>query len=162
MDSANLTSSWPWLVSIHLATKLGFSTPDTQPLCQGSLLTSNSILTAASCLPTSEASRLSVLFINHANKTNFFEIEKLTIHEEFNSATRENDLALLKLKIPVQFTNILFPVCLPISNVEDVESFLALGRLYIILIYYLSKVILIICIDKLILFLERKRHQEKK
>lgn len=132
---STMTSSWPWLVSIH--SKSRFSSWS-KSLCQGSLLTSNSIITVASCVASIKRGRLGVRFLgssnHHQNSTDstleMFDIEKTIVHDEYveGKMNKEYDLALLKLVNPVKFTPNLYPICLPITEVEHVNTFLSLGK----------------------------------
>lgn len=57
----------------------------------------------------------------------------VTEHEEFQSATYENDIAILQLEKPVAFDSYVWPICLPPKN-EDLEGVTAVvagwGRKY--------------------------------
>lgn len=45
----------------------------------------------------------------------------LTVHPDFNNVTLENDIALLKLERPVEFSDNVQPVKLPARNSEVLE-----------------------------------------
>ena len=44
------------------------------------------------------------------------ELEKIYEHPEYNTVTKNNDLALLKMKERIKFTREVSPVCLPDSE----------------------------------------------
>ena len=43
-------------------------------------------------------------------------VEKIIIHENYNTNTIDNDIAILKLKTPLIFNDDVQPACLPHSN----------------------------------------------
>ena len=42
--------------------------------------------------------------------------QKITIHSKYSTRSRQNDIALIKLKKPVEYTNYLKPICLSTKN----------------------------------------------
>jgi len=50
------------------------------------------------------------------------EIEEVHIHPKFNYTLSINDIALLKLKTPVQFTDHVSPICLPATQDEELPD----------------------------------------
>uniref|UniRef100_A0A8C5GJ65 Zgc:100868 n=1 Tax=Gouania willdenowi TaxID=441366 RepID=A0A8C5GJ65_GOUWI len=90
--------SWPWQASLHMSGS---------HFCGGSLINNQWVLSAVeltniqtSC-PLHLVSRSVSSVINHPN---------------YNSATNDNDIALLKLSSTVTFTNYIRPVCLAASG----------------------------------------------
>uniref|UniRef100_A0A669CF09 Deleted in malignant brain tumors 1 protein-like n=1 Tax=Oreochromis niloticus TaxID=8128 RepID=A0A669CF09_ORENI len=102
------TGSWPWQVTIEHNGKFG---------CGGSLITNQWVLTAASCLSYINLND-TVVFLdrhiqpglnpNEVNRT----VEDFVCHPEYNTSTYENDICLLKLLAPVNFTDYIQPICL--------------------------------------------------
>ncbi|XP_034413556.1 serine protease 27-like [Cyclopterus lumpus] len=100
--------SWPWFVSLN---KPG------GPFCGGSLINDQWVLTAAHCVPGNELFNItaylgrltqSVTNVNEVSTT----LEDIICHPSYNPQTYENDICLLKLSAPVNFTDYIQPVCL--------------------------------------------------
>uniref|UniRef100_A0A3Q0S050 Peptidase S1 domain-containing protein n=1 Tax=Amphilophus citrinellus TaxID=61819 RepID=A0A3Q0S050_AMPCI len=104
--------SWPWQVALFT---FGSSS------CGGSLITNQWVLTAAHC-----SSFLDLLFtkvhLGHHNQLGLNPnavtqtIEKIVCHPAHNPFTSENDICLLKLSAPVNFTDYIQPICLASGN----------------------------------------------
>lgn len=43
-------------------------------------------------------------------------VKTIIAHPSYNSMTYDYDIALLELKEPLQFTNLIHPICLPASS----------------------------------------------
>ncbi|XP_068569885.1 transmembrane protease serine 9-like [Cebidichthys violaceus] len=101
--------SWPWLVSLNSNGK---------DFCAGSLIHNQWVLTAAHCL--SSRSDLLTTTVNLGRQSqsgpNFNEVstslERIICHPSYNRQTNDNDICLLKLSAPVDFTDYIQPVCL--------------------------------------------------
>jgi len=101
----------PWLVGIGLA-----NDDDGALLCSGSLLTSDTVLTAASCLQQLTPALLSVLVGGHsllAGDGERVPVDSILLHPDFDPLTNEADLALVGLQEPVQFGKRVGLACLP-------------------------------------------------
>ncbi|XP_067436417.1 uncharacterized protein [Thunnus thynnus] len=103
--------SWPWQASINMADR---------PICGGSLINNQWVLTAAHCI-MGYFSIVEVLLGLHSQSGENLngtsrEIEVGIIHPKYNEFTLENDIALLKLSTPVNFTDYIQPICLASAN----------------------------------------------
>ncbi|XP_015241268.1 PREDICTED: serine protease 27-like [Cyprinodon variegatus] len=103
--------SWPWQVSLHTSTHF----------CGGSLINNQWVLTAAHCVLGSPTGITAYLGRQSQEGSNSHEVSRtvslITIHPEYNYGTSwNNDIALLKLSEPVNFTSYISPVCLAALN----------------------------------------------
>ncbi|XP_075948287.1 trypsin-like [Anarhichas minor] len=98
--------SWPWLVSLN---SFGYH------FCSGSLINKQWVLTAAHCLYRRDLHTITVSLgrLNQSGQ-NFNEVsrglERIVRHHSFDFF--ENNICLLKLSAPVNFTDYIQPVCL--------------------------------------------------
>jgi secreted trypsin-like serine protease len=94
--------------------------------CGGTLIQNTYVVTAAHCFASVQLSQLPNYFVvvgaQYRNDTDpvRFTIKTATVHENYNSDTYDNDIALLQLNSPVDFSdpNIGF-ICLPPNNVAS-------------------------------------------
>uniref|UniRef100_A0A3Q2NW04 Zgc:100868 n=1 Tax=Fundulus heteroclitus TaxID=8078 RepID=A0A3Q2NW04_FUNHE len=106
--------SWPWQVSLHTSSV---------HFCGGSLINDQWVLSAAHCFQgrTGSPSALTVYLGRQSQEgSNLNEVDRTVAqiinHPDYNSGTFNNDIALLKLSKPVNFTSYISPVCLAASN----------------------------------------------
>jgi trypsin len=52
-------------------------------------------------------------------RVKIFNIAKKHAHPDYNRRTNENDIALIKIRGSVNFTEHLYPICLPTSQIES-------------------------------------------
>lgn len=119
----------PWMV------RLGYdSTLDPSFNCGGSLINSRYVLTAAHCVGSGEDPVMVRLGEHDSQRSEDcslisgaevcappvvdVDVEKVIRHTGFSSNTLMNDIALLRLARPVEFTAAVKPICLPTSRVS--------------------------------------------
>jgi secreted trypsin-like serine protease len=105
-------NSWPWMV---------FLTVNSEFSCGGSILDKDTILTAAHCVDyvTAISSlRIGVGLHNRssANINNLYSVSRIIIHPQYNNVTFKNDVAIIKLRNALTFSDRVSPVCLPPPN----------------------------------------------
>ncbi|KAM6904667.1 serine protease 33-like [Xenentodon cancila] len=103
--------SWPWQVSLHTSIHI----------CGGSLINNEWVLTAAHCVNGRSPAQFKVYLGRHSQQgSNPNEVSRsvtqIIIHFGYNSATNNNDIALLKLSSTVTFNTYISPVCLAASD----------------------------------------------
>uniref|UniRef100_A0A3Q2QZF4 Peptidase S1 domain-containing protein n=1 Tax=Fundulus heteroclitus TaxID=8078 RepID=A0A3Q2QZF4_FUNHE len=101
--------SWPWQVSIHSFGRI----------CGGSLINDQWVLTAAHCVKCNPAGLKVYLGRQSQEGSNPNEVVRrvswIISHPDYYFGP-DNDIALLKLFTPVNFTSYISPVCLAASN----------------------------------------------
>ncbi|XP_031616963.1 proclotting enzyme-like [Contarinia nasturtii] len=109
-------NEWPWIVPLF---------NNGRQFCGGSLIDNQHILTAAHCvahMTSSDVSRMTVHLGDHNIRTTYEtqhqvkRVKRVVRHRSFDSRTLYNDVALLTLESPVQYTRNVRPICLPRSG----------------------------------------------
>ncbi|XP_056298851.1 transmembrane protease serine 9-like [Pseudoliparis swirei] len=100
--------SWPWSVSLN---------DDDGPFCGGSVINNQWVLTASHCISSHQLHTTTVYLGRHSQSgLNLNEVsstlEDIICHSSHNTITHNNDICLLKLSAPVEFTDYIQPVCL--------------------------------------------------
>ncbi|CAL4113097.1 unnamed protein product, partial [Meganyctiphanes norvegica] len=110
-------NEYPWQVAIT-PKRLGI------PFCSATLLNSQFVVTAAHCVDSIPVEHYDLVFGEHdwmkIGRTFQRTAAEVIIHPDFNKATLDNDIAIIKLNNPVSiFTHPhIKPVCLPSSDME--------------------------------------------
>ncbi|NXE52520.1 FA10 factor, partial [Casuarius casuarius] len=84
--------------------------------CGGTILNEYFILTAAHCANQSEKPMVLVGEVDRRKKEPseaIHMVEKIIINDAFDLATYDSDIALIKLKEPITFSEYVIPACLP-------------------------------------------------
>ncbi|XP_054576304.1 plasma kallikrein-like isoform X1 [Eptesicus fuscus] len=104
---------WPWQVSLHV--KL----PAQSHVCGGSIIGDRWVLTAAHCfdgLIFSDIWRIygGILDLTEITyETPFSQIKEIIVHPNYSISENANDIALIKLEAPLNYTEFQKPICLP-------------------------------------------------
>lgn len=110
-----VNKAWPWQVSLQIVR---------QHICGGSIISPDWILSAAHCFQGSNSnpSRWRVLSgdvsLRRLSYSGGSIVVKIINHENFDTASNDNDIALLKLRRPLEFSRLVMPVCLPNVGVD--------------------------------------------
>ncbi|XP_077647017.1 uncharacterized protein LOC110478744 [Lonchura striata] len=87
-----------------------------EEFCGGTILNENFILTAAHCINQTKEIKVVVGEVDREKKEqseSMHTVDKIIVHSKFDAETYDNDIALLKLKEPVRFSEYVIPACLP-------------------------------------------------
>ncbi|KAL2104106.1 hypothetical protein ACEWY4_000974 [Coilia grayii] len=108
--------AWPWQVSIQR----GF-----RHKCGGSVLNAQWVISAAHCF-YDNPSHLNLqvlageqLLLQTGQHAQYRNVKKIIIHSDYSDNTFDNDIALLLLSKPLQFTNHVQPVCTIANQTEE-------------------------------------------
>merc|ERR1712088_754270 len=94
------------------------------PFCGGSLISSNTIVTAAHC--ATSPSQFKVVVGDHdvtrGDGEQRVSVASWTSHPNYNSNNQDHDIAIIQLAQPVQFSDSVAPVCLPPSSSSNYDG----------------------------------------
>lgn len=112
-------NAWPWAIGLLRYGNF---------ICGGSILNERYIITAAHCVSrggvTGAASNFQVLVGAHnlGSSGQLFSVERVKAHEAYNENQMQNDIALLRLRSPINFGSFggrARPVCLPPPTLDS-------------------------------------------
>ncbi|XP_048471463.1 transmembrane protease serine 5-like [Rhincodon typus] len=112
--------NWPWQVTLY---------NNYQHMCGGSIINRYWIITAAHCVYRSPhpyswlvyagiLDRQVILF----SSVTSYSVEKIIYNDNYDDDTHDSDIALMKLKKPVEFSNTVRAVCLPPYNQQFIPG----------------------------------------
>ncbi|KAM6228067.1 serine protease 55-like [Porphyrio hochstetteri] len=106
------TGEVPWLVSIQ---------SNGNHICGGTIISALWILTAAHCFADEVPPDLTVVVggTDLSVPAEEHKPESLILHEKFDRESMENDLALILLTSPIEFSTVKIPICLPFMDGVD-------------------------------------------
>ncbi|XP_036617393.1 acrosin-like isoform X1 [Trichosurus vulpecula] len=121
--------AWPWMVSMQLITNSG----QRSHACGGSLLTPTWVLTAAHCFKgTRDLSQWRLVVgaweVQWAAAATLSNLEqerkavRILLHEQYNSWTENNDIALVEMNKPVHCGYLVQIACLPRPSDDPVKD----------------------------------------
>ncbi|XP_065791117.1 probable threonine protease PRSS50 [Muntiacus reevesi] len=113
-DPESMARRWPWMVSVRA---------NGTHICAGTLIASEWVLTAAHCMTQSDITfsvRVGSPWIDQVTKTTIDTLaEEVIVHSRYRARRywswigRANDIALLNLERPLQYSKYVWPICLP-------------------------------------------------
>ncbi|TFJ99949.1 ubiquitin carboxyl-terminal hydrolase 48 [Platysternon megacephalum] len=109
-----MSGEFPWQVSIQTKEK---------HFCSGSIISSWWILSAAHCFTNELPPDLYVAFGAadlESHQVEKKKLDRLILHEHFDSANMDNNIALVLLDSPIEFSEQKMPICLPF--IHDLQT----------------------------------------
>ncbi|KAM5180639.1 coagulation factor X-like [Mantella aurantiaca] len=95
---------------------------DNEPFCGGTILSNQFILTAAHCMNQTKYFKVVVGEVNTQKKDgteSTHKVEKIIVHPKFARSTYDFDMAVVKLKEAINYTDYIIPACLPDPDFAD-------------------------------------------
>ncbi|RWS25430.1 Polyserase-2-like protein [Leptotrombidium deliense] len=118
--------TYPWMVAL-------VSTVTKRQFCGGTLINDQWILTAAHCVPNTTPNDVvvgaSIVQISAGTRENLHFVDSIWTHPDYVGPDDglQNDIALLHLSNPVQFSRTLSPICLPNANQLNFTNLFNIG-----------------------------------
>ncbi|KAM6933186.1 transmembrane protease serine 5 isoform 2-T2 [Xenentodon cancila] len=109
---------WPWQVSLYYSNR---------HTCGGSIITSQWIITAAHCVHNYRLPQVSSWLVYAGIVTRSsakvaqhtgYAVEKIIYNKDYNHRSHDSDIALMKLRTPLNFSDTIRPICLPQYNYD--------------------------------------------
>ncbi|XP_056641076.1 trypsin-3-like isoform X1 [Diorhabda sublineata] len=108
----------PWMVSIQFLSN---------HLCGGSIINEDTIITAAHCFDEISSGLTIVSGITDLSEAEAsVRVMSIIIHEDYDSATIDSDIAIMKLSENLTYSEKIQPILLPEENVEVPDGTLAI------------------------------------
>jgi secreted trypsin-like serine protease len=101
--------------------------------CGGTLIDAQHVVTAAHCVTGMNPGSLIVVAGLHeqlntnTGRTQIRIVSRIFMHEQYNSRTEANDIAILRLSQPVTFNNYVSPICLPGPDPQESQPVTTIG-----------------------------------
>nr|CAH0107143.1 unnamed protein product [Daphnia galeata] len=137
---------WPWMAAFYRS--------NSNQYCAGALISDRHVLTAAHCVAAIQPSKLQIrlgefdlsgrlpvplpennnnsaralLEENSAFQNNIYNVEKITVHQQYEPRSHLHDIAIVRLNRPVEFSTVIQRICLPppsLPSLEDRTAFVA-------------------------------------
>ncbi|XP_013921690.1 PREDICTED: serine protease 27-like isoform X1 [Thamnophis sirtalis] len=106
--------SWPWQASVQILESHH---------CGGTLIASRWVLSAAHCFASLSDPSLFAILLGSYNLSNpglesvLVKVKQIIIHSNYTELIKGQDIALIELETPVNFTQHIQPACLPGSSI---------------------------------------------
>ncbi|CAG7836650.1 unnamed protein product [Allacma fusca] len=121
---------WPWHSGLYENDPPGSA--NFQHICGATLISRQAIMTAAHCVtfPSTNQKKnapdLRVYlgkyhrqFSKNSEHVQHFRVREIIVHQKYNYAHLDNDIAILWLEKPVSITAFVHPVCMPVEESDD-------------------------------------------
>ncbi|KAG8445724.1 hypothetical protein GDO86_010493, partial [Hymenochirus boettgeri] len=117
----SLPGKWPWMLSIQQRKKSSYDY-----ICGGSIVGRQWVLTAAHCFKHIDREKLTsslrLVFgafnLNDTSEVQYRSARKIIQHENYDPIVERNDIALIQLDKPIEFTELVQPACIPTANAK--------------------------------------------